>query len=438
MGAGDLFGEMTCMNFYPRSATVRAAEDCTRAGDAPQRALHHAAQPDVPRRSSRGTTASAPSTTTSGACRSSPASGQDEAEFEQLVDYLRDRVQLRRCEPGEMIFRQGDPADDGFYLVRTGFVKVSQNRPGGEHVLNYVGPGGYFGEIGLLSDIPEIRAVAPPGVRTATCTALDHVDLVRITAADFRDILDQFPDQLRQPLVEGALQTLERDRDAAAARRRTSSLGDFLGQGLMNAQSLLVLDLEKCTRCDECTKACADAHDGVTRLIREGLRFDKFLVASSCRSCLDPYCMVGCPVGSIRRREHARDHHRGLVHRLRQVRRELPVRQHQHAPVPDRRDCAPTPTTPARMIPVVQQKATTCDLCHDLGPNAEPSCVYACPHDAAHRMTGSDLRAWSNAPQPFNYGIGLELSRVAGHDRLSPRDRLRQAGILSGNFWLTK
>ena len=39
----------------------------------------------------------------------------------------------------------------------------------------------------------------------------------------------------------------------------------------------------------------------VTRLIRDGLRFDKFLVASSCRVCLDPYCMVGCPVGSIHR-----------------------------------------------------------------------------------------------------------------------------------------
>ena len=65
---------------------------------------------------------------------------------------------------------------------------------------------------------------------------------------------------------------------------------------------MLVLDLEKCTRCDECTKACADTHEGVTRLIREGLRFDKFLVASSCRSCLDPYCLVGCPVGSISRK----------------------------------------------------------------------------------------------------------------------------------------
>ncbi len=29
LGPGDLFGEMTCMSLYPRSATVRASTDCT-------------------------------------------------------------------------------------------------------------------------------------------------------------------------------------------------------------------------------------------------------------------------------------------------------------------------------------------------------------------------------------------------------------------------
>ena len=29
MSAGDIFGEMTCMSYYPRSATVTAARDCT-------------------------------------------------------------------------------------------------------------------------------------------------------------------------------------------------------------------------------------------------------------------------------------------------------------------------------------------------------------------------------------------------------------------------
>jgi Fe-S-cluster-containing hydrogenase component 2 len=32
----------------------------------------------------------------------------------------------------------------------------------------------------------------------------------------------------------------------------------------------------------------------------------------------------------------------------------------------------------------VVYKATTCDLCESL--KQEPNCVYACPHEAAHRV----------------------------------------------------
>ena len=41
------------------------------------------------------------------------------------------------------------------------------------------------------------------------------------------------------------------------------------------------------------------------------------------------------------------------------------------------------------MVAAVAKKATTCDLC--LSYDGVPSCVYACPHDAAHRMPGEDL-----------------------------------------------
>jgi len=44
---------------------------------------------------------------------------------------------------------------------------------------------------------------------------------------------------------------------------------------------------------------------------------------------------------------------------------------------------AEDPEHPGRKKAVVKQKATSCDLCTDY---AEPSCVYACPHDAAHRV----------------------------------------------------
>jgi Fe-S-cluster-containing dehydrogenase component len=56
----------------------------------------------------------------------------------------------------------------------------------------------------------------------------------------------------------------------------------------MGAQNLLLLDLDRCTRCDECVRGCASAHGGVTRLIRDGLRFDHYLVATSCRAAPTP------------------------------------------------------------------------------------------------------------------------------------------------------
>ena len=389
LGPGDLFGEMTCMSFYPRSATVRAAEDCTvlemlrNVLYIMQRSRSYRA---ILERKYRD---HAISNHLQGVKLFAPLQA-DPDRFAGFVAALRPRVQLVRIDPGQGIFREGAPADDGFYLVRTGFVKVSQRGPGGEHVLSYIGPGGYFGEIGLLWDVPEIRALAPPGVRTASCSALDHVELVRISAEDFRDLLARFPDAVRRPLVAEAVRRLQQNRNFLQEAERLP-LGEFLAQGLMNAQSLLVLDLEKCTRCDECTKACSDSHGGVTRLIRDGLRFDKFLVASSCRSCLDPYCMVGCPVGSIRRRESREIIIEDWCIGCGKCAENCPYGNINMHSFPTG-EMAVDPEDRDRRIPVVQQKATTCDLCHSLGPNEQPSCVYACPHDAAHRMSGDELR----------------------------------------------
>src|SRR5208282_297165 len=102
----------------------------------------------------------------------------DTAEFMRFVDFLRHKVRLVRVHPGQVIVRQGDLADH-FYMVRSGFVKVSETRQGVERVLNYIGPGGYFGEIGLLGHLAESLGISTPGVRMATCSALDHVDLDR-------------------------------------------------------------------------------------------------------------------------------------------------------------------------------------------------------------------------------------------------------------------
>jgi Fe-S-cluster-containing hydrogenase component 2 len=284
-----------------------------------------------------------------------------------FIAYLRDRVELQRYSPGEVIVRQGDPAD-AFYLVRLGFVKVTQRHRGGDLVLSYLGRGGYFGEMGLLGG----------GARTATCTALDHVDVVRITGEDFTLMVERFP------AIRASLEQVARERaDANRQRARSTDatpLDEFLTQGLMQAQSLLLLDLERCTRCDQCVRGCADAHDGVTRLVREGLRFDKYLVATSCRQCRDPLCMVGCPVGSIRRRNSLEIIIEDWCIGCGLCANNCPYGNLTLHPF---EATVADPAQPSQVRRVTQRKATGCDLCVE---HAEPSCVYACPHDAAHRV----------------------------------------------------
>jgi CRP-like cAMP-binding protein len=284
-----------------------------------------------------------------------------------FIERLKNSVELVRYAPGQVIARQGEAADS-FYLVRIGFVKISEEYPGGELVLAYLSRGDYFGEIGLLGG----------GVRTATCTALDHVELVKISGDDFREMVERFPG------VRSGLEAVAAERQAANAQRlqmvQSVPLDQFLSQGLMEAQSLLILDLQKCTRCDACVNACADAHDGVTRLVRDGLRFENFLVATSCRQCRDPLCMVGCPVGSIRRRNSLE-----VIIEDWCIGCGLCARNCPYGNI----NLHPFDVTvedlerPGRKKAVVQQKATSCDLCTHL---KEPSCVYACPHDAAHRV----------------------------------------------------
>jgi CRP-like cAMP-binding protein len=359
MRPGDIFGEMTCLNLYPRSATVRAAEDCVLIEML--RNILQMLQKNKEFKAFMEDTYR--KRTLQNHLRSVPVFRELPAAF---VDLLRDRAEFVRFEPGQVICKQGDVADT-FYLIRIGYVKVSQNYSGGELVIGYLSRGQFFGEIGLLEG----------GRRTATCTALDHVEGVRILKEDFDVMVERFP-AVRDQLLETARRRLEADR-LHSRPMNTVFLNEFLEKSLMDAQNLLVLDLEKCTRCDDCVRACASAHEGITRLMREGVRFENYLIATSCRQCRDPLCLVGCPVGSIRRQDSREILIEDWCIGCGLCAKQCPfdnINIHEFAT--EQKD----PET-GEMKTVTTKKATVCDLC---GQHQDPACVYACPHDAAHRV----------------------------------------------------
>ena len=86
------------------------------------------------------------------------------------LEHLASRLVPMRLDPGTMIVREGDPGDR-FYIVAEGRVEVSQDGV----VLSELEPGGYFGEISLIRDVP----------RTATVTASTSVVLYALDREDF-------------------------------------------------------------------------------------------------------------------------------------------------------------------------------------------------------------------------------------------------------------
>jgi CRP-like cAMP-binding protein/Fe-S-cluster-containing hydrogenase component 2 len=418
LGPGELFGEMTCRTFQPRSATVIAREPCvmvemlrvildmlvgTRQISEASKATAKAVK--VP--TFKGTSFKAQmdekyrQRSLETHLRSVPLFASVGEEF---LRYLKDKVELVSYNQNDVICKEGEEAD-AFYLIRSGMVRVSQAMPGGDMVRTYLSRGDYFGEIGLLRSIKRI----------ATCAALDAVDVVRVPGAEFNLMLEKFPG------VRAQLEPVAEARMAATKSRVIPPglrLDDYLNQGLFEAQNLLLIDLDNCTRCDACVQACAKAHDGISRLLRDGLRYDHFLVATACRSCRDPLCMTQCPVGSIRRKENLEiiieDWCIGCgkcaelcpygninMHPLEVVKEVRTEVKSANPNIP--------PTVKVEKKKSTAYKANTCDLCTQL---SVPSCVYACPHDAAKRVD----------PQRF-FGDALEMQNRLLNEEWSPARR---------------
>lgn len=389
-----IIGEMTCLNFQPRSATVVARTDCEvfeiRRNVLFMLQRNQGSREALDKRYRERSLENQINST-------ELFSELSDDERRACVEFLKDRIKLIRAEPGQAVYSEGQQADD-VYLLRLGHIKVAQSTIGTDRVLDYIRPNtpqSFFGEIGILAEVNEKYGLNLPNIyqgrRSATCSALDHVELVRVKKADFLELIEQHA-ALRNRFIELARRRL--GSDIKAQDDVATPIASFLDQGLFNAQKLLVLDLDSCTRCDECVKACADTHDGVTRLVREGLRFDKYLVASACRSCTDPYCLVGCPVDAIHREGslaiRIEDHCIGCG----LCAQNCPYGNINMVEFDDRG----RPYQAGTKTAAIENKATTCDLCSSVGVDAtnsrdEVSCVYACPHNAAFRMTGPDLLA---------------------------------------------
>ena len=287
---------------------------------------------------------------------------------DEFIERLTQKADLLSFEPGQLIVEEGTPADS-FYLVRGGYVKVAVRTGSTDLAVTYLRKGDFAGETAMLLD------EAWP----FTLQALEHVELVRIGKSEFQALAGRYP-HLEESLWGEMIARLKLRGSVGRNPVSSEYMQMAMETGLIHGESVLLIDLSTCTRCDECVRGCADAHGGEPRFIREGQKYRQWLVPTACYQCTDPVCMVDCPTGAITRSVGT-----------------LEVTINEPTCIGCTNCAQRCPWGNIIMVERGEKRsdgkpvevATKCDLC--LTRPEGPACVQMCPHGSAVRISFKDL-----------------------------------------------
>lgn len=217
---------------------------------------------------------------------------------DRALQALQANAELASYEDGEAIATAGEPADTVF-LVRAGAVSCYVEKDGAERVLAFYKGNATFGEHTLLTD----GDVWPASYKALTATSL--VKLPRRT-------FERLAEPARAGLRRAANRLIGREDAAAAAAGGAAELGDrrlldelfvMVERESVKGGRALVIDRNKCVRCNMCVESCVAVHDdGIPRLSKVGtpVATDEVLV-TACYHCETPQCMLSCEYAAIRR-----------------------------------------------------------------------------------------------------------------------------------------
>ncbi len=297
----------------------------------------------------------------------------------------RDDV-ARRIDAEPVIAGQGAPAEE-FILIRNGFARVSRKYGDGEQTIAYLGKGQTFG---LREIAHNWRSPRQHGY-LLTLRAVGYVDLLRIPAKVVQELVlphlseDQLPPPLPEPSTQDTAAVPKKPERRLARREpeiETGLLEFLVEHRFINGTQAMLIDLDRCTRCDDCVRACAATHDNNPRFLRQGPQHENWMVAGACMHCVDPVCMIGCPTGAIGRDQvtgHVVIHDQTCIG-CGVCSASCPYQNIRLVEIRDGKGRPLVDSETGRPI----QKATKCDFC--IEQQGGPACQRACPHDALTRV----------------------------------------------------
>ena len=117
-------------------------------------------------------------------------------------------------EPGQAVFQQGDDGDAA-YVIIDGQADVLVDAPKGPISVATVERNALIGEVAILCDVP----------RTASIKAITRLDTLRITKAQFLELLTEYPELSIEIMKILAQRLAKTSVELSDARSRLRALG---------------------------------------------------------------------------------------------------------------------------------------------------------------------------------------------------------------------
>jgi len=399
---GSIFGEVGLISGRRRGATIKAADDVIVV--------------EIPRTAALKLQASVPAAkraitriSTERQLLQMFGSGLTKEDIAEVVE----SSEIINVRAGETIIEEGAEGND-IYVIRVGSMVVEKQIGGKPVFLSYLPAGSYVGEMTLIAG----------GFRTATVKAAIKSEVIKISGDAFKKVLDAHPDLMRKAKKDMAARQdinafVEAKKDSfSGVVDMYSGIANFLvDNGIGEATDVLLIDENLCVGCDNCEKACADSHEGLSRLDREaGKTYAHLHVPTSCRHCEHPHCMSDCPPDAIHRGPDGEVFIDDSCIGCGNCQRYCPYGVIRMDKVPPKKPsllnwlffgAGPGPGEPDKKWaadhsdPAIEKpkKAIKCDMC--AGIKGGPACVRACPTGAAIRV----------APEEF-----LTVSKLEGEE----------------------
>lgn len=286
-----------------------------------------------------------------------------------------------------LVVSEGD-YPNGVIMIRSGLARVSHRHHHGHQTVSYLNPGQMYGLTEVAAGWQSDQTVP----FTCSLRAIGFLMTVVIPTPLVEKYVLARSDSNWKSHV--SLQKLNAPTRTLAAELKGIGQDDieFLVQErFVNGTAAMLIDLDRCTRCDDCVRACASTHDNNPRFLRSGPVHNNVMVANACMHCQDPVCLIECPTGAISRRP---DEGQVAINDdtcigCRTCANNCPYDAIRMVEIRDEQGRFIRDKTVASRAPIT--KATKCDLCVDqLGG---PACQRACPHDALVRLNVSDVES---------------------------------------------